>query len=172
MGSCRAICGSFSLLLAGWSAAVLLGLSAGCKTSNQGYDFAPEWRSLGLTVTVPEVMFGGVDATWTATLNPRGSAQAPYTVTWSFGGGAVPNALTQEAEQQSIHGEAFYWEARATVEMQQPSLTANSTHTYTVTATDANGYRETRSGHTSLAPVRPGRLRSSSPPCLTPCLIN
>lgn len=115
----------------------LLVLAASCDTKNIGTELPS--RGPVPTVSVPGTMNGGADATWT--VNWIGG-QAPYTVSWNFGGGAAnvgPVAATSPNAQ--------------TVTMINPSLTDNATYTYTVTVTDSLGLQGVATGSYTVGPT-------------------
>lgn len=115
----------------------LLILAASCDTKNIGSG-TPS-RGPVPTVSVPGTMNGSADATWSVSWI---GGQGPYTVTWSFGGGAAnvgPIAATSPNSQ--------------TVTMINPSTTDSVNYTYTVTVRDALGLEGIATGPYTVGPT-------------------
>lgn len=131
----------FVLVVAG-----LVLLAASCDTKNIGTE--PPTRGPVPTIgTVPADMFGAQDATWTCTWT---GGDAPYTITWAFGGGAAdvgPIAAASPDTQVAT--------------MINASQTDAANYTLTVTVTDALGMSGTDTAAYIVGPLQ------NQPPTIT-----
>jgi len=117
----------------------LLALSVGCDTTME-----PNYRLPQLIVDNPDSMVAGQVADWNFV--PQ-FGYGPYTVSCSFGGGAIPD--TGEAE--NTIGPEFHLE----VEMVNPSANESAEYTATFTLVDALGNRAIEQVAYSVGPRVP-----------------
>ena len=96
-----------------------------------------------VTVHVPEVLVGGIEADWSAEWE---NGTGPYTISWDFGGGAA-NIGPQAAESPD----------EQTVAMLNDSHTDSAGYVYAVTIEDSYGLVGMASGEYAVAGSAPGR---------------